>query len=368
MSGNRLTSLTLAGYKSIREVKDLTFGDVNVLIGANGAGKSNLIGFFELLRNLAAGTLQEHVGRHGHARAFLHYGPKTTPGIAFSLDCDLGGEAVRFTCQLAYAAEDTLVSIHETMHIIDPNVSSTIQTFRQPELSLRRADPESPEGILTRTLSEIRPYQFHDTTDESRLRATCDPDDCRFLYADGANLPAMLFRLRREHRARYDRFLGTIRMVAPFIDDFVLVPMGNGRKHLSLRWRGQGREYEFGPHQLSDGTLRFIALTALLLQPAEWLPALVIIDEPELGLHPTALAALAELVHEAATDTQMLIATQSASLVDFFEPGEVMVAEREDGASVFRRLDEARLKEWLGEYSLGDLWRRNLIPGGPTHE
>jgi predicted ATPase len=296
-----------------------------------------------------------------------------TPQLSAALELQTEKGINRYECRLAYAAEDTVIFTDERVSFqhVDAATPSRPHVLGagHRETALRKmAEDDSTARFIAGALARLRVYQFHDTSDESRLRATCDVDDSRYLYSNGGNLAAMLHRLRNEHRTRYDRLLGTIRMVAPFIDDFVLEPSGNGRKWLSLRWRGRGGEYEFGPHQLSDGTLRFIALATLLLQPADWLPSLIVIDEPELGLHPVALSSLAEIIREAAQDTQLLVATQSASLVDFFEPGEIIVAEREDGASVFRRLDEAKLREWLEDYSLGELWRRNLIAGGPTHE
>jgi predicted ATPase len=332
--------------------------------------KSNLISFFDLLRNLLAGSLQEYVGRHGNAQSLLHYGPKTTPEIFVDLEAATTDSIGKYDFRLGYAAEDSLVFTVERMQISNAAAPAVLclssptlpaSGYRESRQALALRDKNTPDAAITKTLSEVRVYQFHDTTEESRIRATCDLEDCRFLYTNGANLPAILRRLRQEFGVRYDRLLGVIRMVAPFLEDFVLESMGNGGgKRLLLRWRGRGREYEFGPHHLSDGTLRFIALATLLLQPVEWLPSFIVIDEPELGLHPVALAALAELVREAALDTQVLLATQSAALVDSFDPEEVVVADREDGASVFRQLDAVKLREWLADYSLGELWRRNF--------
>ncbi len=369
----KLRRLSLAGFKSIREVTDLEFGAINVLIGANGAGKSNLIGFFRMLNFMMTGALQDFIGRSGRAQSLLHYGPKVTPQLVAALEFETEKGLNRYECRLAYAAEDTLIFTDERVLFRHTGAAAPgrphVLGAGHRESALRDAAREDATArFLAGALSRLRVYQFHDTSDESRLRGTCEADDSRFLYSNGGNLAAILYRLREEHPKRYDRLLGTIRMVAPFLDDFVLEPTGNGQPRLSLRWRGRGAEYEFGPHHLSDGTLRFVALATLLLQPADWLPSLVVIDEPELGLHPVALAALAEIMREAAHDTQLLAATQSAALVDFFEPGEIIVAERERGASVFRRLDEGKLREWLEDYSLGELWRRNLIAGGPTHE
>lgn len=370
----RLNRISISGFRSICKVTNLEFGAINVLIGANGAGKSNLIGFFRMLNSMMTGALQDYIGRSGRAQSLLHYGPKVTNQLTAALEFETEKGVSRYECRLAYAAEDMLIFTNEQVfsQLVDATTppSPYVLGSGHRETALRNANAVDAPTVqfIVGALSRLRVYQFHDTSAESRLRATCDIDDARFLYSDGGNLAAILYRLRDEHPNRYNRLLCTIRMVAPFLDDFVMEPMGDGRKWLSLRWRGSGSEYEFGPHHLSDGTLRFIALTTLLLQPADWLPLLIVIDEPELGLHPIALASLAEIIREAAQDTQLLIATQSASLIDFFDPDEIIVAERQAGASEFSRLDGLKLKEWLDDYSLGELWRRNLIAGGLTHE
>ncbi|MFA7013683.1 MAG: AAA family ATPase, partial [Desulfobacterales bacterium] len=124
--------------------------------------------------------------------------------------------------------------------------------------------------------------------------------------------------------------------------------------------------FPFQPWQLSDGTIRFICLAAALLQPSP--PATVVIDEPELGLHPFALDVLAGLFRDASERTQLVVSTQSAGLLNHFEPDDVIVVDRELGASRFRRLDASSLAAWLEDFSLGELWQKNVFDGGPSHE
>ena len=118
--------------------------------------------------------------------------------------------------------------------------------------------------------------------------------------------------------------------------------------------------------RLSDGTLRFICLTTALLQPDP--PSAIIIDEPELGLHPYAIEILAELIEATARKTQLIVSTQSPALLDYFEPKDIIIVNRKKGASVFERLNKEDLSTWLKDYSLGDLWRKNIIAGGPDYE
>jgi predicted ATPase len=197
------------------------------------------------------------------------------------------------------------------------------------------------------------------------MRRDCLIDANRFLYPDAANLPAMLYLYRERYPTAYRRIVAAVKAVAPFFEDFVLEPLRLNPRNIALHWRAKGADYEFGPHQLSDGTLRAIALFTLLLQPEEDLPGLIVLDEPELGLHPAALAVLADLLKSASRHSQLLIATQSAALIDHFEVDDIVTVNLQDGCSTFERLDSERLKDWLEEYTLSELWQRNVIGGGP---
>ena len=116
---------------------------------------------------------------------------------------------------------------------------------------------------------------------------------------------------------------------------------------------------------MSDGTLRAMCLVTLLLQPEQELPNLLIVDEPELGLHPSSLSLVATLLKAASHYSQVVIATQSTRLVDEFDPEHVIVVDRAGAESQFRRLDPEKTEEWLEEYSLGEIWEKNVFGGGP---
>lgn len=135
---------------------------------------------------------------------------------------------------------------------------------------------------------------------------------------------------------------------------------------IALRWREAGHDEDFNCHQLSDGSLRFIALATLLLQPESNLPAIVIIDEPELGLHPYAITLLASMIHHASQYRQVIVATQSPALLDHFQPDDVIVVERPGRETEFKRLEPAALAEWLEEYTLSELWDKNVFGGRPV--
>lgn len=189
-------------------------------------------------------------------------------------------------------------------------------------------------------------------------------DDCDYLRFDASNIAPFLLELKDSEKSAYNRIMETIRLVIPFFDNFLLKP--NRKEKVRLLWRQKGSDYPFKPHHLSDGSLRFICLTTALLQPEP--PSTIIIDEPELGLHPYAIEILAELIESVSNKTQLVISTQSPALVDYFEPDDIIVVDRKKGASIFTRLDEDELSSWLEDYSLGDLWRKNIVAGGPAHE
>ena len=182
---------------------------------------------------------------------------------------------------------------------------------------------------------------------------------------DAANLAAVLYRLKSEQEVLYGRIVRNVQQVAPFFLDFDLEPTGRSERDIILNWRHRGSDLIFGPHQLSDGTLRAICLISLLQQPKEDLPNLIIVDEPELGLHPHALDLIASLIQAVSQHRQVLISTQSSAFVDAFEPEDILVVERNEEATKFSRPDRKMLDTWLQDYSLGEIWEKNVIRGGP---
>jgi predicted ATPase len=197
------------------------------------------------------------------------------------------------------------------------------------------------------------------------MRKTAQLNDNEFLRSDGSNLAAFLYLLNRKHPEEYRLIVQSIRRVAPFFEDFRLRPDRLNKETIRLEWRHKSSDKYFGPAALSDGTLRFITLATLLLQPAEFRPSVILVDEPELGLHPYAIGLLASLFKQASKLTQVIVSTQSALLLDYFDPSEVLVADRVDSQTVLTRLDPKPLADWLEDYSLGQLWEKNEIGGRP---
>ena len=373
-----LKLLHLKGFKSIREM-DLELRPLNVLIGANGVGKSNLVSFFKMVREMAAGRLQSYIAASGRAHSLLYYGPGTTSGIHVRLVFEDprplfedGSPVDAYAFYLSYAADDSLYFQTECLlaEKMDNEIHAkgvSLGTGQREALFRDDVHRGKPTAIALDTrLRECHAYHFHDTSATSRIRQYGYVGDNQKLLSDGANLAAFLYRLQstRESTA-YDRIVRTIRLAAPFFHDFDLVPTGPNGREIILNWRDRESDQIFGPHQLSDGTLRAMCLIALLLQPEEELPKLIVVDEPELGLHPYALNLVGSLLKAASHHAQMVITTQSSSFLDQFDPEDIIVVDREGKESTFRRPEPAAMEAWLEEYSLGEVWEKNVIGGGP---
>lgn len=368
-----LHRLTLTGFKTIKKLIDLELGPVNILIGPNGAGKSNFVSFFRMLNRMMMppGNLQLYVAKTGGASTLLHSGPAVTPQI----EAELAFKAIKgrneYHFRLFHAAQDTLIFAQEELRYapnrLKPDAATWIDLGAgQRESNLiaraRKKNASKTPETLWSFLADCVVHQFHNTSETARIRQRSPLSDNRHLSEDGANLAPFLLRIRDQHPAHYERITGTLRQIAPFFADFVLEPEGDT---LLLRWREFDNDVVFGPHQASDGTLRAMALVALLLQPTKELPAVIILDEPELGLHPRAISILAGLLLGVSIHSQVIVATQSPVLLDHFEPEQVIVAERDGAESVFRRLDAGKLASWLEEYTMSELWDKNVLGGRP---
>ena len=367
----KLTNITLSGYKSIEQMA-LDLGPLNVLIGPNGAGKSNLVSFFKLLHEISAARLQAFIGTSGGADSLLFYGPQTTQNLAATLTFET---QVKYTMDLQYAAADTLAFVAEDFPLqrggqlaVEHNRAVGGVGGGSFETQLHQSAEQGNPGAanMIELLGSLCVFQFHDTSTTSGMRRSVYIHDNRHLRHDAGNLAAVLYKLQQTQPTTYRRIVATVRQIAPWFGDFVLKPLELNKENVRLDWKERHSDVLFGPHQLSDGSLRATALITLLLQPRGDLPSVIVIDEPELGLHPHALVVLACLIKEAAYHCQIVVATQSTCLLDEFETEEVVVVDRDDRESVFKRLDEEELAEWLEEYSLSELWEKNVLGGGPV--
>jgi len=369
----KLRKIHLKGYKSIdgQFGQTIPLGDVTVLLGANGSGKSNIVSFFKMLNFMTSGSLQQYVGKQGVGR-LLFYGPKQTESISFELLFESDEARDTYEVKLSYGLPDRLfisgekITYHNAM---SPRPQEYFLDVGGTESGLGN-DKRKTSKVLYRLLSGVRAYQFHDTSDTAKIKDRGYIDDARYLRSDAGNLAAFLKMLKeqRKYRKYYDRIIRHIQRVMPQFGDFDLEPVGGNKDYIRLNWKDSfGSDYLFDPQQISDGSLRFMALTTLLLQPPDFLPTFIVLDEPELGLHPAAIAELAGIVRSASQKTQVLLATQSTRLVDEFAPENLVIAERDPqkNCSVFRKLEPEQLEDWLTRYSLSELWEKNVLGGLP---
>ena len=371
--GESIKKLTIEGFKSIRKLEDFELHSLNVLIGANGAGKSNFVGFFRLLRELIEQKLQRAVIKEGGgADALLYMGPKITQ--RFIGKVYFGNNGYEFV--LEPTADNRLVFADESTFFKGQS-GPVRRSLGSGHTEARLKDLKDDPGISAKhgvphyvydAVSSWVVYHFHDTSATAGVRRQGAINDNVTLLPNADNLAAYLYRIQSTHLYIYQKIRDLVRLAAPFFDDFKLRPVPTNPELIQLEWAQRDSDYLFRPSQLSDGTLRFICLATALLQPT--LPATVLFDEPELGLHPYALTLLANLFQQAArgSRTQVVVSTQSAPLLNEFAPEDVIVVERTEGQSTFRRLESANLSEWLQDYALGELWQKNVLGGRPQNE
>lgn len=340
-----ITKLTIKGYKSIRNLDNFELRNLNILIGPNGSGKSNFVSFFELLQAIAEAEALPllYVEKKGGADRFLYLGSQLTQSIQAALEI---GNLPPYSFELSVTVNDSF-SRSTMMATSDPNSSD-----------LTRHDIEK---LFHRYVI----YHFHDTGDFAGIKRPNSEGNYDYLFADASNLAPFLFRMKEKQPRDYQSIIEVIRLAAPFFDNFKF-DINEQSGDIKWWWSQKGSDYQFHPSQISDGTLRFICLATALLQPNP--PSTILLDEPELGLHPYALTLLGGLIQKASVRTQVIVSTQSAALIDHFEPEDIVVVERQNGESTFKRLNKADLRVWLDDYSLGELWQKNVFGGRPARE
>ncbi len=358
-----ITRVEISGYKSIKQL-ELDLKPINILLGGNGAGKSNFISIFSLVRNIYNQNLQNYIQKKGGANSILHFGQKNTSNIELNLYFEgTNGAENLFNINLEIGQENLFIEKTETAYKFYGEWKYKTYEQNVNESRFKFINVGQAFWVNDR-LNEFDVYHFHDTGDTSPMKKMADLHDNHFLRNDGSNIAAFLYLLKKKEPKSYKRIESTIKSIAPFFSCFKLEPNRLNEEKIQLEWEEKGfPDSYFNAYHLSDGTLRFICLATLLMQPNP--PKTIIIDEPELGLHPVAVNKLASLIRKVSQKSQVIISTQSINLIDQFNPEDIVVTDRRENSSVFRRLTSKELKGWLDEYTLGDLWGKNKFGAQP---
>ena len=354
-----LKRITVRGFKSIKE-QTIELGALNILIGANGSGKSNLLGALFFFRDFALGGRNDLVRRLGGVERLLYHGKKITKTCFFACE----EETFAYAQTLIPVPGDRLAVTKKDLTNLDNEIESTRFDLGDEE-EYHLADIDNLGQTATQHLEGWSMYHLHDTSATAAIKSACNIDDNRALREDASNLAAYLYWLKLKEPDAYQRIVSIVRLAIPYFEDFTLAPMRLDERTIRLEWKQRDSEAYFDADSLSDGSLRFVGLTTLLNQPARNMPSLIVIDEPELGLHPLAIRLLAEMLDAASRHTQILVATQSVTLLDHFPVEQIIVADHDGHGSQFRRLRPEDYAAWLENFSVGELWEKNVFGGRP---
>ena len=362
----RIQSVTIEGFRSLRNIHQLELPQLTVLIGANGSGKSTLIRFFEMLSwMLKSQNLQEFLLRHGGGDDQFFMGSRKTPRIHAEIQLETAAGFNDYRFDLTHlSAGDTVMVLNEAYRYSDRNKSGKANWIELHETGKEAKLPEQGNKTaktICNLLRQCATYQFHDTSVNSAIRLRWDVSDSVRLRSDGGNLAAVLFDLQENDLQRYKLIVRQIQRVLPTFKDFVLEPLAG---KVELRWLGLHSDKKFGAHLTSDGSLRLFCLLTLLNLPPARLPDVMFFDEPELGLHPHAITLVAEMLKRLSQTRQIFVATQSPYMVDCFDLENIIVAESKQGETNLRNLPRDQYQQWLDDdYQLSDIWLKSPVGG-----
>ena len=376
---SKIESIKIQGFRSLADVELTDLPNAAVLIGPNGSGKSNVFLFLEMLRQmLRYRRLGEFVARHGGADDQLFGGSAVTSTLSGELQLSASNGHYFHKFSLPYVQPDQFFVERESIDFVPsthPGPMGRLTFNRDTEsglLDLYEVDESSNDVVnkeLVQALNEIREFfgslafhQFHNTDFNSNIKKSWDITDSVRLRPDGGNLAAVLYRLEQEDTKRYDYICNLINRILPTFDRFDLE---ESYGKVLLRWKAVGSDKTMGAHLTSDGSLRYFCLVTLLNLPEEMLPSVILLDEPELGLHPSAVGLVGAMIKRMSRHRQVIVATQSPLMLNEFDLGEVYVFDLKDGQTRVHRPDEEGLKNWVEEYSTGEIWLTNLIGGRP---
>jgi predicted ATPase len=394
-----ITSLTIKGYRSLKDVT-IPLGPLNVMIGPNGGGKTNIMDVLALLQEAATGSLSDAIDRRGPIRSLLFAGGAKSIEVAVEISLPPGfrralrsgaQKTLRYAVTLApagggyYVKSERMWSddvrkalgfpVFAGRGVLARATQTAAKTFlaehqmTPAELALSRPDSVlSPVARLRLTFLKkvlgraVCVYGLPDTRTDAPMR---QPQVARMesvLKRDSSNLPAVLQLISQSDRYEhmYEDIESELR--AGFPQEFrgLKFPSSGGDGRIAMRWREKAfPDRSFDAYEISDGTINFVRLATLLAGSTT--PQVVCIDEPEVGLHPRLIRLVAEMLQANAGPRQFIVATHSPALVDKLNPEEVLVVEKTEGATQVRRLDPDDLKHWLDKFSLGELWQTGQL-------
>ncbi len=359
--------LSIKGFKSIQNLDRLSLYNLNILIGANGVGKSNFVSYFRMLSEMVECRLQKWTTNQGSADRIVSFGVKETKKLQSFVEFGLNG----YKFELEPTLEGNFLFAEEQLFYDGPYFGKKwipLGSGHKESLlkeKMKTANKGDVADYCYSSISNWKVFHFHDTSDTAGVKRLGSLQDNEYLRPDASNLAAFLYKLKDETPDVYEQICKTIRLAIPFFDDFVLKlrKLKSEEEQIRLLWRQKDSDYSLWPSQLSDGSIRFICLVTALLQPDP--PSTIIIDEPELGLHPYAITLLGSLLRSASKRMQVIVSTQSVPLVNEFSIEDLIIVEREQGATVFKRYEEEDFKTWLDDYSVGELWEKNILGGRP---
>jgi predicted ATPase len=380
---HKVRRLRITGFRRLCEV-DIAMRPLMVLIGANGVGKSSFLDAVSLLSASANGEMNELLSDFGGLAATTTIGKARKITFEAEMECT-GVKPLHYQLEIEAKGQGYGISLERLTQEQDGNYAEPFKHIDsryddikyydvdtkklvRPEWEHSRVESSlsqvqkmfrQPEE-LRRTLSSTVAYHVLDVSPRAPVRLPQQMKDAQFPGADGESLIPFLYNLRESDAARYDTIIDTLRAAFPGFEKLSFPPVATGM--LTLTWKEKYFPDPLYTHQLSEGTLRFLWLVALLQSPQ--LPTVTMIDEPEVSLHPELLSLLAEVMREAATRTQLIVATHSDRLIRFLEPREVVVMDiGDDGCAWARWADTLNLEEWLSEYSLDEVWRMGRMGG-----
>ncbi len=338
--------------------------NINVLIGGNGSGKSNFISLFTMLNYIQIGRLRDWIVNKGGFDNVVYNGIQENEFFNLRFFFDTSNLQNIYELSLRATEEDYIIEAERFGSWKYP-ACSTFQHEETNQLETKlKYLAERKYAIPSNIYSNIKGFQvfhFDDVSANSNKKRRQNLEESYPLHPEGDNIAAFLYYLKQNYIDFYDKIVEIICLVTPYFDDFILEPESTYSNQIKLRWKEKNNLKKFSASLISDGTIRFICLCALLLQPTP--PLLIVIDEPELGLHPLAISFLAELIKKASVQTQIILSCQSVTLLNQFESSDVLVVDRCQSGSQIKRLNESELQGWLDEYSLGQLWENNYLGG-----